>query len=317
MCARPGRGHEELVADDWLVDEFARTALWAVEMILAGATIAGVTALIKDKAAIANKLQATKVDISIPARAKFAQRQALRAGSARKIAATVREIEVAGTGLKVKVPVNESISQMAVSATRGKAPARTSGVKSKPQAPRIEKQLTPEELAGQNLKVIAKADKPVDAVKNKETLRANETRSSQLLPGEGEVGTYKDLLKEAKPGDNVTPDHIPYAAFMSKFGKKNIDGICMKIKHYHPGEGGRHRHTRSYGNTQNAESTLSPRSELATDIWDRKKIYQEDGLYDFTIRESLQNVIKQNKETLPDVFEKDKKLRLLKASSKL
>jgi hypothetical protein len=115
------------------------------------------------------------------------------------------------------------------------------------------------------------------------------------------------LPKEGKPGDNVTPDHIPSAAFMSKFGEKKADGICMKTEHYHPGKGGRHRVSRTYGNTQNSESTLSPRSELATDIWDRKKIYQEDGLYDSTIRESLQDVIKQNKETFPDMFEKGKK----------
>jgi hypothetical protein len=52
-------------------------------------------------------VQATKVDIPATARAKFAQRQALHAESARKIAATVREMEIAGTGMRVKVPVEE------------------------------------------------------------------------------------------------------------------------------------------------------------------------------------------------------------------
>jgi hypothetical protein len=73
------------------VDEFARTAVWAVEMALDGVAIAGVTALIKDKVAIINKLQATKVDISATARAKFAQRQTLRAESSRNITAIAEE----------------------------------------------------------------------------------------------------------------------------------------------------------------------------------------------------------------------------------
>jgi filamentous hemagglutinin len=81
----------------------------------------------------------------------------------------------------------------------------------------------------------------------------------------------------------------------------------MKTKHYRLGKGGRHRVSRTSGNTQNSKSTLSPRAELATDIWDRQKIYQEDGLYDSTIRESLQDVIEQNKETFPDMFEEGKK----------
>ncbi|MDR1432950.1 MAG: HNH endonuclease [Puniceicoccales bacterium] len=56
----------------------------------------------------------------------------------------VREVELAGTGTKVKVPVKEPLAQTEVSAARG-----TAGEKSKPQAPRIEKQLTREELAKQ------------------------------------------------------------------------------------------------------------------------------------------------------------------------
>ncbi|MDR1375679.1 MAG: hypothetical protein LBJ45_02610 [Holosporaceae bacterium] len=283
-------------------------------------------------------MQATKVNISATARTKFSQKQQLQAESTRKIAATVREVELAGTGVKVRVPVKESLAQTEAFAMRGKAPGGTAGEKNGPQTPRINKQLTREELAKQaphldkapytprtaesmlNINnpeseitstTLPKEShpnvKPVGPVKNKETVQANGTRSSQLLPGEGEVGAYKALSDRGNKGDNITPDHMPSAAFMSKFGKKRTDGICMNIEHYHPGEGGRHRVSRTYGNTQNAESTLSPRSELATDIWDRKKIYQEDGLYDSAIRESLQDVIKQNKETFPDVFKKGKK----------
>jgi hypothetical protein len=191
-----------------------------------------------------------------------------------KSSTAVHEMELVGTGRKVKVPVKEHGEVLSVS-----------------------RKLESQGLGGE----------PAPKILPKEVEVPNKTRSSQLLPGEGEVGTYKALSDSGNKGDNVTPDHIPSAAFMSKFGKKKSDGICMKTEHYYPGEGGRHRASRTYGNTQNSESTLSPRSELATDIWDRKKIYQEDGLYDSTIRESLQDVIKQNKETFPDMFEKGKK----------
>jgi hypothetical protein len=56
-----------------------------------GVAIIGVTALIKDKVAVTNKLQATKVDIPATARAKFAQKQALRTESSSKITAIAEE----------------------------------------------------------------------------------------------------------------------------------------------------------------------------------------------------------------------------------
>jgi hypothetical protein len=181
----------------------------------------------------------------------------------------IRETELAGTGLKVKVPVEE------------RATTAVNHMES------------------------AKVNESATIVSGK-TSQDNRMRADQLLPKEGEVGSYSDLLAKGTKGDNISPDHIPSAAFMEKFGKKKMDGICMNMEHYHPGEGGRHRDTRTYGNTQNAESTLPPRSELAADILDRKKIYQEDGLYNSGIRKSLQNVIKQNKEAFPDMFEKRK-----------
>ncbi|MEQ8754443.1 MAG: hypothetical protein RID09_13130 [Coleofasciculus sp. G1-WW12-02] len=36
-----------------------------------------------------------------------------------------------------------------------------------------------------------------------------------LLPGEGAVGRYADLLKTGRRGDNLTPHHIPSNAFMA------------------------------------------------------------------------------------------------------
>jgi hypothetical protein len=62
-----------------------------VEATLAGAAVVGVAGLIKDKAAITNKLQATKINVSSTAKAKFAQKQTLHAESSQKITAVVEE----------------------------------------------------------------------------------------------------------------------------------------------------------------------------------------------------------------------------------
>jgi hypothetical protein len=95
--------------------EFAETAVWTVETALAGATVIGVAGLIKDKPALSSKLAATKVNVSQTARAKFSQRQILRTESSQKILAIAAEriplveAELAGTGLRVKVPVEEPV----------------------------------------------------------------------------------------------------------------------------------------------------------------------------------------------------------------
>jgi hypothetical protein len=71
--------------------EFAKTAVWAVEATLAGAAVVGVAGLVKDKAAITNKLQATKINVSSAVKAKFSQKQALRTESSQKITAVIEE----------------------------------------------------------------------------------------------------------------------------------------------------------------------------------------------------------------------------------
>jgi hypothetical protein len=38
--------------------------------------------------------------------------------------------------------------------------------------------------------------------------------SSWLLPGEGVVGSYGELVKRGRRGDNLTTHHIPSNAFM-------------------------------------------------------------------------------------------------------
>lgn len=35
-----------------------------------------------------------------------------------------------------------------------------------------------------------------------------------LLPGEGDIGTYRDLLDAGEVGDNITPHHMPSAEYI-------------------------------------------------------------------------------------------------------
>jgi hypothetical protein len=77
--------------------EFAETVVWAVEAALAGATVIGVSGLIKDKAAISSKLAATKVNVSSSAKTKFAQKQQLREKSIGKLS-TIADEKISNTG---------------------------------------------------------------------------------------------------------------------------------------------------------------------------------------------------------------------------
>jgi hypothetical protein len=128
---------------------------------------------------------------------------------------------------------------------------------------------------------------------------------AKLLPGEGKVGTYGELLRAGKKGDNITPDHVPSAAYMWKnFGIKKEEAIAINVEHPHPGVGGRHRETRTFGKSP---SDLAPRSELAADISDLKGIYQDAGLYTPEIRRGLMDLSKQNQSTFPEIFLKKSK----------
>ena len=49
-------------------------------------------------------------------------------------------------------------------------------------------------------------------------------KSYSLLPGEGDIGTYRDLIKAGKRGDNITPHHMPSAGYMKQKGVANSDG---------------------------------------------------------------------------------------------
>ncbi|GGI46711.1 hypothetical protein GCM10008018_18460 [Paenibacillus marchantiophytorum] len=88
-----------------------------------------------------------------------------------------------------------------------------------------------------------------------------------LLPGEGKVATYEELIDAGTRGDNITPHDMPSAKYMeSHAGVHKNDGVSMT-----QGSGGRHRQTETYGLTgQGLQDylNLSPRNALARDARD-------------------------------------------------
>ncbi len=139
---------------------------------------------------------------------------------------------------------------------------------------------------------------PVDDIEN----------GSSLLPGEGDIGTYKDLRDAGEFGDNLTPHHMPSAEYMASKGVSKNDGLCMNMEMPSPGTGGRHRMTDTYGrNMTDAQKayyySLSPRDALAYDIKNLKQIYMSQGLYS-EIRPKLLEYIKAYKKYMPELFDK-------------
>jgi hypothetical protein len=151
-----------------------------------------------------------------------------------------------------------------------------------------------------HLKYLSKGDEALKLAKA-ESLAAKGTGKS-LLPGEGAVGSYDDLIAAGTKGDNITPHHIPSANHMAQHGVSKEDGIAINMEQPFPGSGGRHRATFTYG-TQ-ADLNLTPRQALGRGIWDTRRIYQQDGLYSPSIRSSLQDLIRQNRAANPGLFDK-------------
>ncbi|MEG0259461.1 MAG: hypothetical protein RR651_06265 [Lysinibacillus sp.] len=128
-----------------------------------------------------------------------------------------------------------------------------------------------------------------------------------LLPTEGKVGTFKELAKQGTAFDNITPHHMPSAAKMKQAGVKRNDGVSMNMEQPHPGVGGRHRETYTYGLSGNKLEeylNLSYRDALSHDILDARRIYMKDGVYTPEIRAGILNTIRKNRELYPELFNK-------------
>ena len=135
----------------------------------------------------------------------------------------------------------------------------------------------------------------------------------ELLDGELKVGRYEDLidakkttkkLADQKPtGDASTrtqSHHMPSDAFMKKHDISKEDGIAVEMQE------ARHALTRTYKgrNREHLNGNETPREALARDIKDARQIYQDNGHYNKNVRESLQEVVKKNKEKFPDLYKK-------------
>jgi len=162
---------------------------------------------------------------------------------------------------------------------------------------------------GKGVKMTAKATEAVNKAKKVPVEKVNGVNGADkaLLTNEGKVGTYKQLVKQGTAFDNITPHHMPSAQKMKQAGIKRNDGVSMNMEQPHPGTGGRHRETYTYGlsgEKSQAYLNLSFREALSHDILDARKIYIKDGLYTVEIREGLREVIKRNKELYPHLFDK-------------
>ncbi|WP_139377096.1 ribonuclease YeeF family protein [Halobacillus hunanensis] len=151
-------------------------------------------------------------------------------------------------------------------------------------------------VGGGVVKVLGKGVKGVAKVKG-----------NPLLPTEGKVGTFKELVKQGTAFDNITPHHMPSAAKMKQAGVKRNNGVSMNMEQPHPGVGGRHRETYTYGLSGNKLEdylNLGYRDAFAHDILDARRIYMKDGVYTPEIREGLLNTIRKNRELYPELFNK-------------
>ena len=128
------------------------------------------------------------------------------------------------------------------------------------------------------------------------------TTEKSLLPGEGKVGTYDELIEAGVKGDNLTPHHMPSKAKMKTYDVSGGEGGAMNMEHPIPGKGGRHRMTRTYG--KSVDLSELPREALAKDIMDARDVYMKEGLYNETIKKALEEVIALNKKLFPWLFKK-------------
>lgn len=69
--------------------------------------------------------------------------------------------------------------------------------------------------------------------------------AKELLPTEGNIETYDELIKAGKRGDNITPHHAPSAEYMKQYDVSKGEGLSINMEQSKVG--GRHRMTNTYG----------------------------------------------------------------------
>ncbi|MGB3783710.1 T7SS effector LXG polymorphic toxin [Priestia megaterium] len=121
--------------------------------------------------------------------------------------------------------------------------------------------------------------------------------SHKLLPNELQHDKYGRLPNQV--GDNITGHHMPSNKFMKdEFDINMRESYAMFLEQPHPGTGGRHRRTFTYGLSKhtrpedyNLYMSLKPRDALAFDINDLRRILKEDDLYNQMSRRQLRGYI--------------------------
>ena len=129
-------------------------------------------------------------------------------------------------------------------------------------------------------------------------------QEKKLLPNEGKVGTYGGLKSIENRSSNTAAHHMPHDHYMKTKNVTKDQGIAMQVEHPFPGNGGRHREI--HKELPRQDLTLDPREALAESVQRARVVYQQDSLYTPEIRNSLQEVINQNKTTFPELFNKKK-----------
>ena len=131
---------------------------------------------------------------------------------------------------------------------------------------------------------------------NKKNERIPQT-SDTYLENELNHGKFGEL-PEVK-GDNITGHHMPSNKYMNdKYSIETDESYAINLEHPHPGRGGRHRRTFTYGLSSRTRPedfklymSLKPRDALAFDVNDLRRILKEDGLYNKDSRERIREYI--------------------------
>lgn len=113
---------------------------------------------------------------------------------------------------------------------------------------------------------------------------------------EGDVGTFGDLQKKSILGDNLDIHHIPNDHYnKGKLGITRNEGVAIAVP--------RTTHRVIHKTLPKQDIALAPRDALAESVKTSRKVYADQGKTS-EIRPSLQKVIKQNKETFPEHYNK-------------
>ncbi len=111
----------------------------------------------------------------------------------------------------------ELLSKISAKATKATSKVRgvkpVTGVKPTTTAPKPAKDMTQGDLT---------------KITSKPPVTGAPKDTKQLIPGEGKVGTYGQLITQKKKGDNVAAHHLPNAQYMKEKGIPKKDGISLR-----------------------------------------------------------------------------------------